>query len=226
MPSARYQKAAARIDRTKQYTITEAAVLIRETNPAKFDASVEVHLRLGIDPKKGDQQVRATVSLPHGTGKTKRVAAFVPADREAEAREAGADLVGSKELIDQIRSSEKTDFDVAMATPDIMRELAPIAKILGPRGLMPSPKNDTVTTKVGETVRNLKGGMVAFKNDALGNIHQLIGRASWDATKLEENLTTFLEAIRRAKPPSAKGVYVQSAYRATTMGPSIRIQMI
>ena len=223
MSGKRYATKTALVDAKKTYALDEAVELIRKSSPARFDASVEVHLRLGIDPEKGDQQVRATVRLPHGTGKARRVAAFVPAGREDEAREAGADPVGGKELIDQIRTSEKLNFDVAVATPDIMKDLAGIAKLLGPRGLMPSPKNGTVTTKIGETVRDLKGGLVAFKNDSTANMHQAIGKVSWDAAKLRENLTAFLEAIRRAKPPSSKGVFLRAAYLTTTMGPSIKL---
>ncbi|MBI2483350.1 50S ribosomal protein L1 [Candidatus Uhrbacteria bacterium] len=221
----RYQKRAALVDSKKSYALADAAALVVTTSPARFDASVEVHVRLGIDPKKGEQQVRGTVSLPHGTGKSKRVVAFVPADREADARAAGADLVGGKELIDQIRTTEHIEFDVAVATPDLMKDLATIAKILGPRGLMPSPKNDTVTPKIAEAIRELKGGRVAFKNDATSNVHQIIGKASWGAEKILENATTFLDAIRRAKPPSAKGTYIQSAFLTTTMGPSVKVQL-
>lgn len=225
MAGTRYQKKVALIDTKKSYPLDEAVSLIRTTSPARFDASVEVHCKLGIDPEKGDQQVRGTVRLPHGTGKTKRVAAFVSAGHEAQAREAGAELVGGKELIEQIKSSEKLEFDVAVATPDLMKDLAGIAKLLGPRGLMPSPKNGTVTTKVGEVVRDLKGGLVAFKNDSTANVHQVVGKVSWEAPKLRENITAFLEAIRRAKPPSSKGVYLKGTYLSTTMGPSIRLQI-
>lgn len=220
----RYAKRAALIDRKKSYSLSEAVELVRTTSPARFDASVEVHLHLGVNPEKGDQQVRGTVRLPHGTGKTKRVAAFVPSDREAEAKGAGADVVGGKELIAEIRASEALHFDVAVATPDMMKELATIAKLLGPRGLMPSPKNGTVSTKIGEVIQDLKGGMVAFKNDDTANVHQIIGRVSWDAVRLRENLDAFLEAIRRAKPPTAKGTYVRAATLTSTMGPAITLQ--
>ncbi|MDO8621993.1 MAG: 50S ribosomal protein L1 [bacterium] len=223
MSGTRYTTKAALVDAKKTYAPDAAIELIRKSSPARFDASVEVHLRLGIDPAKGDQQARGTVRLPHGTGKTRRVAAFVSAAREAEAKEAGADLVGGKELIERIRTTEKLEFDVAIATPDIMKELATIAKLLGPRGLMPSPKNGTVTTKVAEVIRDLKGGMVAFKNDDTSNLHQVIGKVSWEPTKLSENLTAFLEAVRRAKPPSSKGVYLKAAHLTTTMGPSVRL---
>lgn len=221
----RYTKRAALVDAKKVYAPDAAIELIRTSSPARFDASVEVHLRLGIDPAKGDQQARGTVRLPHGTGKTRRVAAFVSAAREAEAKEAGADIVGGKELIESIRTSEKLEFDVAVATPDMMKELATIAKLLGPRGLMPSPKNGTVTLKVAEVIRDLKGGMVAFKNDDTANLHQPIGKVSWDVVKLRENLAAFLDAVRRAKPPSSKGVYLKAACLTTTMGPSVKLQV-
>lgn len=221
----RYAKRAALVDVKKTYGSEEAVALLKQTSPTRFDASVEVHFRLGIDPKKGEQQVRGTVSLPHGTGKSKRVAAFVPTDREADAKAAGADLVGGKELIAEIKSTEKLNFDVAVATPDMMKDLATIAKILGPKGLMPSPKNETVTPKIADAIRDLKGGKVAFKNDDTANVHQIIGKVSWDAAKLRENLAAFLEAIRRAKPPTSKGTYLVSAHLTTTMGPSLRLQV-
>lgn len=225
MSGTRYAKRAALVDAKKTYTVADAAALIGTTSPTRFDASVEVHLRLGIDPKKGDQQVRGTVALPHGTGNTKRVAAFVLPEREAEAKAAGADLVGGKELIDSIRSSGKVDFDIAVATPDMMKDLATIAKILGPKGLMPSPKNDTVSPKIADAIGALKRGKVAFKNDDTANVHQIVGKASWSPMQLAENITAFLDAIRRAKPPTSKGTFVQAAFLTTTMGPSVRLNV-
>ncbi|MDO8425517.1 MAG: 50S ribosomal protein L1 [bacterium] len=221
----RYQARTKLVGATKLYDSAEALELVKRASTSKFDGAVEVHIRLGIDPKKGDQQVRATVVLPHGTGKTKRVAAFVNAEKMAEAKAAGADIVGGKELVEQIKTTEKIEFDVAVATPDMMKDLASIAKLLGPRGLMPSPKNGTVTTAISETVTNLKGGMVAFKNDDTANVHQIIGRVSWDVSKLQENYATFMEAIRRAKPGSSKGVYVRSITLAPTMGPGVKVQL-
>ncbi|MFH1098745.1 MAG: 50S ribosomal protein L1 [Candidatus Uhrbacteria bacterium] len=225
MSSKRYTAKAALVDPKKTYPLDEAVALVKKTSPARFDASIEIHLRLGIDPKKGEQQVRGTVVLPHGTGNVKRVAAFVSSDREAEAKEAGANIVGGKELIDQIRSTGKLDFDIAIATPEMMKNLATIAKILGPKGLMPSPKNDTVTTKVGATIRDLARGKIAFKNDDTSNIHQIVGKVSWDVAKLAENIRIFLDAIRRVKPPSAKGIFLKAAYLTTTMGPSVKLQV-
>lgn len=223
--SKRYAAQVKLVDRMKRYSLDEAIILVQKTNAARFDAAVEAHCNLGIDPKNGEQQVRSTVVLPHGTGKTKRVAAFVPSAKEADAKSAGADLIGGKELIEQIKSTEATAFDVAVATPDMMKELATIAKILGPRGLMPSPKTGTVTQDIRRIVSDLKGGMVAFKNDDTGNLHQAIGRVSWDAAKIRQNLAVFLDAVRRAKPPSSKGVFLRSVTLTSTMGPGIRVQV-
>ncbi|MDO8463376.1 MAG: 50S ribosomal protein L1 [bacterium] len=221
----RYQARTKLVDRTKTYLPPEAIALVQKTSLSSFDGAVEAHVRLGIDPKKGDQQVRTTVILPHGTGKTKRIAVFVGPDKQQEATDAGADLVGGKELIEEIKSTGKIAFDVAVATPDMMKDLAQIAKLLGPRGLMPSPKNGTVTTTIAQTIENLKGGMVAFKNDDTANVHQIIGRVSWDAVKLQENFDAFMGAIRRAKPPSSKGTFVKSVTLCPTMGPGVRVRI-
>lgn len=219
----RYKEALAQIDPKKTYSPEEALTLVKKTSGVKFDASVEVHYRLGIDPKKGEQQVRGVVTLPHGSGKSKRVAVFAEGDKQEEAKKAGADVVGGKELIKEIKGSEKIDFDVAIATPDMMKELAGIAKILGPKGLMPSPKNETVTVDIAKTVVALKGGRVTFKNDDTGNVHQIIGKVSWDALRLAENFKAFYEAVRRAKPPTSKGTYFFSVTLTSSMGPGIRV---
>ncbi|MFH1429974.1 MAG: 50S ribosomal protein L1 [Candidatus Uhrbacteria bacterium] len=213
------------VDKTKLYSVQEAIELVKKTSVARFDAALEAHIRLGIDPRKGDQQVRTTATLPHGTGKQKRVAAFVGPEKQAEAKEAGADIVGGKELIEELKRTEKLDFDVTVATPDLMKDLATIAKLLGPRGLMPSPKNGTVTQNVREIVEGLKGGMIAFKNDDTANVHQVIGRVSWDAAKLLENYTVFIDAVRRAKPASSKGVYLRSIVISSTIGPGIKVKV-
>jgi large subunit ribosomal protein L1 len=223
MHGKRYKAAKQLVDDKKTYSPADAIELAQKTATTKFDSSVEVHVRLGIDPKKGEQQVRGTVSLPHGSGKTKKVAVFVAgAEKEKEAKEAGADMVGGEELIAQIASTGKTDFDIAIATPDMMPKMAKIAKVLGPKGLMPSPKNETVTTNIGKTVAELRGGKVAYKNDDTANIHQIIGKASFTKEKLLENFTAFMEAIRRAKPATSKGTYIQSVTVTTTMGPGIK----
>lgn len=209
----------------KVYALGEAVQLLKGLTSAKFDESVELHLNLGIDPKQGDEQVRGTVVLPHGVGKTKRVAVFADGAKEVEAKEAGADLVGGKELMDKIRQTGVVDFDVAIATPEMMKELASIAKILGPKGLMPSPKNETVTPNVAKAVKEIKGGKISFKNDDTANVHQLVGKVSFTAEQIMENLNTFVDALKRAKPASSKGVYIKSATITSTMGPGIRISL-
>ena len=223
--SKRYQEAVKKIDKNKSYSIEEAITLIKATSSTKFDSSVEVHIRLGIDPKKGEQQVRGTVSLPHGTGKTKRIAAIVPADKEKDATAAGADLVGGQELIDRIKQTGKIDFDVAVTVPEMMPKLTVVAKILGPRGLMPSPKNETITTNLKKTIEELKKGRVNFKNDATSNIHQLIGKVSFGNQQLIENYRALLDTVRKAKPSSSKGVYLINISLTTTMGPGVKVQL-
>jgi large subunit ribosomal protein L1 len=212
-------------DKTKTYQISEALELVKKFSTVKFDASVEVHLKLGIDPRKGDQQVRTAVSLPHGTGKTIKVAAFVAPDQEEACRQAGADLVGGEDLINKIKTSEKTDFAVAVADPAMMKHLAKIAKILGTRGLMPSPKNDTVSANPAKAVAELKKGKVSFKNDDTANLHVAIGKISFDTDKLRANFETIMEAVRKAKPATSKGVYIKNAVICSTMGPGIKIQL-
>jgi len=221
----RYAAVAAKIEKNKVYNLTEALDFILTNKTERFDTAVELHLNLGIDPKKSDQQLRGTIVLPHGTGKSKRIAAFVGSDKEADAKAAGADLIGSEELIAQIKQTEKTDFDLAVATPDMMPKLAAIAKILGTRGLMPSPKNDTVTTNVKKAIEELKKGKVTFKNDTTGNIHQVVGKLSFGKDNLTENITLFVEAIKKAKPASSKGTYLKSITLCTAMGPGLKITL-
>lgn len=221
--SKRYQEAAGEVDPKKTYPVEEAIELAQKTSKTKFDSSVEVHVRLGIDPKKSDQQVRGTVSLPYGTGKTKRVAAFVGADKEKEAKEAGADFVGDEASIDELAKSGKIDFDVAVATPDMMPKLAKAAKVLGPKGLMPNPKSGTVGPDVAKMVENLKKGMVAFRNDDGGIIHTTIGKVSFEKEKLLENYEALIEALKKSKPSSSKGAYLKGITVSTTMGPGIRV---
>jgi len=225
MAGKKYKEAAAAIDPKKAYGIEDAVKLAKSTNKAKFDASVEIHAKLGIDPAQGDQQVRGNVSLPHGTGQTKRIAVFVgSAEKEREAKDAGAELVGGEELIAEIGSSGKIGFDVAIATPDMMAKLAKIAKILGPKGLMPNPKTDTVGANVGALVGDQKKGKISFKNDDTGNVHVVIGKVSFGEKELTENATTFMDALRRARPASAKGNFIVRAVMTTTMGPAITLQ--
>src|SRR5512135_2209004 len=218
----KYKAAAALIDPKKTYTAEEAIDLAKKTSTTKFDGTVEVHLRLGIDPKKSDQQVRGTVVLPHGSGKTRKVIAFVSADKEKEAKEAGADVIGTEEMIAEIAKTGKIDFDIAVATPDMMPKMAKVAKVLGPKGLMPNPKSDTVGTNVAKMVSELKKGKLAFKADDYGIVHTIIGKVSFDAKALVENYETLLEAMRKAKPSSSKGVYLKNVTVTTTMGPAIR----
>jgi large subunit ribosomal protein L1 len=222
--SKRYKELKASYDAKKSYSPDEAVGLVQKTSTTKFDAAIEVHLHLGIDPKKGDQMVRGTVALPHGTGKTKKVAAFVSSpEKEKEAKDAGAELVGGEELIAEIAKSSKIEFDIAVATPDMMPKLAKVAKILGPKGLMPSPKNETVTPNIKKAVEELRRGRVAFKNDDTANVHQIIGKASFPKEKLLENFAAFMEAIRRAKPATSKGTYLKSVTLTSTMGPGIKV---
>lgn len=221
----KYNEAAKLVDSKKLYSIEEAIELIKKTSTTKFEGSVEVHCKLGIDPAKSDQAVRATFTFPHGTGKTKRIAAFVDAANEKAAEEAGADIVGGEALINEIASSGKINFDVAIATPPMMAKLAKVAKILGPKGLMPNPKSETVTTDVKKTIAELKKGKVTFKNDDTGNVHQTIGKVSLESNKLLENFQALMEAIRRAKPSSSKGVYLKTVTLTSTMGPAVRVSV-
>jgi len=211
------------IDRSKKYTPEEAIKIVKELSYENFDASIEVHVKTGIDPKKGDQVVRGSVVLPYSSGKKKRIAVFAEGDSAKEARDLGADIIGGQELIDEIKKTNKADFDVAIATPDMMKGLAGIARILGPRGLMPSPKNNTVTMKVKPVIEEIMKGRIDFKNDAGGNVHCVIGKRSIETEKLVENLNTFLEALRRARSSTVKGTFIKSISLSSTMGPSISV---
>jgi len=195
---------------------------MKENKLAKFDESVEVHIKTNVDPKKGEQQVRGTVALPHGTGKTKRVA-VITSTSEKEAKEAGADIVGGEELIEKF--AKKIDFDVLVATPEMMPKLAKVAKILGPKGLMPNPKTETVTTKIKEAVEALKKGRAAFKNDDSANVHQAVGKLSFEDAKLIENIKVFIEAIEKAKPAAFKGKLITNITVCSTMGNGIKISL-
>ncbi len=212
-----------KIDNTKDYSLDEAITLVKETSNVKFDASVELHVRLGIDTKKSDQQIRATVTLPNGTGKTKRIAAFVGTNDEKAAKAAGADLVLGEEEIKTIKDTGKIDFDIAVATPEMMPKLAVAARVLGPKGLMPNPKTDTVDKDVTKMIDALKKGKAAFKNDDTGNIHQIVGKVSFDNAKLAENINTFIDALEKAKPAGTKGAFFKNVYLTSAMGPSVKI---
>jgi len=214
--------ANAKVEPTKLYEITEAMGLVKEVNITKFDASVDVHVRLGIDPRKADQALRGTVTLPHGTGKTKRVLVFCTPDKEAEALEAGADFVGLDDLILKV-SNGWTDFDVVVAMPQVMAKIGRLGRILGPRNLMPNPKTGTVTPNVGVAVSEVKGGKISFRADKFGIVHASVGRASFSVEKLVDNANELLNTLMRMKPSTAKGMYMRTIAFATTMSPSVKI---
>jgi len=214
--------ASAKVDKNKVYTLKEASALVKDVNTTKFDSSVDLHVRLGVDPKKADQSIRGTVSLPHGTGKTKRVLVLCTPDKEADARAAGADYVGLDEFIQKIEGGW-VDVDVIVATPSVMPKIGKLGKILGPRNLMPNPKTGTVTNDVAAAVNEVKGGKIAFKVDKAGIIHASIGRVSFTPEKLVENSQELINAIVKAKPATAKGTYVKSVFMASTMSPGIAI---
>ncbi|MEJ8843069.1 50S ribosomal protein L1 [Lacibacter sp. H375] len=214
--------AEAKVDNNKIYSLKEASTLVKEINCTKFDSSVDVHVRLGVDPKKADQAIRGTVTLPHGTGKTKRVLVLCTPDKEADAKAAGADFVGLDEFIAKIEGGW-TDVDVIVATPAVMPKIGKLGKVLGPRNLMPNPKTGTVTNDVAAAVNEVKGGKIAFKVDKAGIVHASVGRISFAPEKIAENITEFLNAIVKAKPSTAKGTYLKSIYMASTMSPGVAV---
>jgi large subunit ribosomal protein L1 len=220
--SKNYRAAADLVDRTRVYSPKQAAELAKETAKAKMDATVEVAMRLGVDPRKADQMVRGTVNLPHGTGKTVRVIVFTAGDKAADAEAAGADVVGSEDLIERIQGGW-LEFDAAIATPDQMAKVGKIARILGPRGLMPNPKTGTVTTDVTKAVNEIKGGKISFRVDKQSNLHLVIGKSSFPVEQLVENYGAALDEILRAKPTTAKGRYLKKVTFSTTMGPGIPV---
>lgn len=221
----KYRESAMRYDKQTQYQPREALELVKTLAPAKFDETVEAAFNLGIDPKKADQLVRGTVSLPHGTGKSVRVAAFVSADKEKEATEAGADVVGGKELVEQLSSGRELDFDIAIATPDLMAEVGKLGKILGPRGLMPNPKAGTVTQDVAKTVSEFKAGRIEYRNDRYGNVQVPVGKVSFDVDQLTSNLAAISGELLRAKPSSSKGRYMRQLSVSSTMGPGVKVDV-
>jgi len=223
--SKRYQEAAALVDTKQLYAPAEAIALAKKTANTKFDATIEIHAKLGIDPKKSDQQVRGTVSLPHGTGKTKKVAAAVSEAKAKDAKAAGADVILDQEGIDKLAQTGKYDFDVLVATPDMMPKLAKAAKVLGPKGLMPNPKSGTVGPDVAKMVDNLKKGMVAYRNDGTAIVHSAIGKASVSEAQLLENFEAMIDALKKVKPSSSKGVYLKGVTIAATMGPGIAVSI-
>ena len=214
--------AEAKIDKNKVYSLKDASTLVKDINTEKFDASVDLHIRLGVDPKKADQQVRGTVTLPHGTGKTKRVLVLSTPDKEAEAKGAGADYFGLEEFIQKIEGGW-TDVDVIIATPSVMPKIGKLGKILGPRNLMPNPKTGTVTNNVAEAVNEVKGGKIAFKVDKAGIVHASIGRVSFAPEKIAGNSHELINAIIKLKPSTAKGIYLKGVSMASSMSPGIII---
>lgn len=224
----KYRAAVEKIEKEKAYSLEEVLTFVKDNALAKFDESVEVHFKLGINPKKGEEQVRSTVVLPHGVGRVKKVA-VITTTKMTEAKEAGADLIGGEELIEDIKSGKLVagvDFDVVVATPEVMPKLATVAKILGPKGLMPNPKTETVTTKIKEVVEALKkGSKVSFKNDDSGNIHQVIGRVSFNVAQLKDNYQAVFDVLQKAKPETMKKRYILSVAICSTMGPSIKMKI-
>lgn len=223
----KYRAAVEKMDNNKVYSLEEAVKFLKENKISKFDETVEVHIKTSIDTKKGDQQVRAMVDLPHGTGKSKKIA-VITTTHIKDAKAAGADIVGGEELIEEIKSgkifsAKAGGIDVLVATPEMMPKLAVVAKILGPKGLMPNPKTETVTTKIKETVEALKKGKAAFKNDNSGNIHQAVGKLSFDEAKIIENIKTFIASVEKAKPAAAKGKLVSNISVSSTMGVGLKI---
>lgn len=218
----KYREAAQAIDVEKLYEPGEAVALAKQTSTAAFDATVEAHVRLGVDPRHADQMVRSSVLLPHGTGKVRRIAVFATGEKAREALEAGADVVGGEDLVKTVQGGE-IDFEVALATPDVMGLVGRLGKILGPRGLMPNPKSGTVTFDIGKAVKDVQGGRVEFRVDRFGIIHVPVGKVSFDEDSLRDNFAALMDAIVRAKPSAAKGTYVRTVTLAATMGPGVRV---
>lgn len=220
--SKKQKELSAKVDNNLLYTVTEASGLVKEMSNVKFDPSVDVAIKLGVDPRQANQMVRGVVTLPHGTGKDVKVLALVTADKEAEAKEAGADFIGLDDYITKIKDGW-TDVDVIITMPSVMGKLGALGRVLGPRGLMPNPKTGTVTMEIGKAVSDVKKGKIDFKVDKFGIIHCAIGKASFDATKIADNANELLQTIVKLKPSASKGIYMQSVYMSSTMSPSIRI---
>ena len=218
----KYNASFEKIVQGQRYSALEACQLAKETGTAKFDETIEVSVRLGVDPRHADQMIRGAVVLPNGTGKSKRVAVFTRGDKQQEAKDAGADIVGAEDLVEQVQGGFM-DFDVVVASPDMMALVGRLGRVLGPRGLMPNPKTGTVTPDVAKAVRDSKGGKIEYRTEKSGIVHAPIGKKSFDAEKLVENLTTVMDALTRAKPATAKGTYMKSVTLSATMGPGIRV---
>jgi len=222
--SKRRRKIAELFDKSQAYSLKDAIAILKQSPPVKFDETVDIALKVGVDPKKSDQIVRGTVSLPHGTGKSLKILVFARGDKVNEALAAGADFAGNDDLVEKVTKGW-TDFDAVIATPDMMREVGKLGKVLGPRGLMPTPKAGTVTTDVQKAINELKAGRIEFKLDKTSAINNGIGKISFAADKLEENIRTYLHAVMRAKPASAKGQYIRSFYISSTMGAGVKIDL-
>lgn len=220
----KYRKLAEQVEAGKAYTLKEAVQLATKTNPASFDAAVEIHVNLNVDPRQADQNIRGTVVLPHGTGKTVRIAVFAPADQLDKAKKAGADIVGEEDFL-SLLDKQQLDFDVLIATPQMMPRLGKYARLLGPRGLMPNPKSGTVTTNIAKAIEEAKAGRVEYRVDKQGIIHQAVGRVSFTASDLTENIRTFIDSLTTAKPASVKGAYLKRITLSTTMGPGISVDI-
>jgi large subunit ribosomal protein L1 len=223
-PGKKYQAAQKQVEQ-RDYTLEQAVPLLQKIKFAKFDETVEIHMRLGVDPKHADQMVRGTVIMPNGLGKSKKVLVIASGDKQREAREAGADFVGGEDMVNKIQSENWTDFDAVVATPDMMRSVGKLGKVLGPRGLMPNPKTGTVTVDVAKAVLEVKAGKVEFRVDKTGIIHAPVGKTSFSAQKLVENATSLITAVIKAKPSAAKGKYVKNATLCSTMSPGISIDV-
>jgi len=223
--SKRYKQAAGKVDPEKYYTVEEASEIIKKSATAKFDETVELAFKLGVDPRQADQMVRGTVALPHGTGKSVRVAVFAKGEKAREAQEAGADVVGADDLAEKVQSGWM-DFDVAVATPDMMSVVGKLGRILGPKGLMPSPKSGTVTFDLAEAIKAIKAGKIEYRVDKNANIHVPVGKASFDSGKIAENALAVIESIIKAKPASSKGTYLRRVCMSSTMGPGLRLDPV
>jgi large subunit ribosomal protein L1 len=223
--SKRYKQAAQKVERDKYYTVEEAAEILKKSATAKFDETVELAFKLGVDPRQADQMVRGTVALPHGTGKSVRVVVFAKGEKAREAEEAGADVVGADDLAEKVQSGWM-DFDVAVATPDMMGVVGKLGRILGPKGLMPSPKSGTVTFDLAQAIKAIKAGKIEYRVDKNANIHVPVGKASFDSGKIAENALTVIESIIKAKPASSKGTYLRRVCMSSTMGPGLRLDPV
>jgi len=225
MKGKKYLNAASKIDRSKTYSVEDAIKLVKETSTSKFDETIEIAVRLNVDVKKADQQLRGAIVLPNGTGKSKKVLVVAKGDKAKEAKAAGADYVGDEELLKKIEQENWIDFDVIISTPDMMPQLGKLGKVLGPKGLMPNPKVGTVTNDVTKAVEDVKKGKIEYKTDSFGNVHSILGKASFKESELEENLRTFVEIIIKSKPSTIKGTYIRNISISSTMGPGIKLDL-